>query len=466
MTPHRIACNCLGQTQSKFHTRFIMIKAQDFKLPVGPKPGWELDTEVDEEEEESELKSVAESFVVVSSLKQSRANWLASTFPKFSSKARGGKASDAVPPPHTIRSLGKCDLLIGPHIFSSTSLYEVHYLPSAPSTLARPPAPMPPAPTWHPSAPYGSYIPYGQHTQPQQHPQYSQNQPMPVAATAPVQQRASTPLVSSVVADTPITSALIQQVNSAAGSDPILANHLQLAASGKATADQLKTLGILIQTLAAGPSTVPPPQTTPINTYYPMQASEQRFTPAPSSAPSTTPTPAPSGLATPSSYASYPYPGHQFTSAPQYIPQPATYPPRDFDIIIEFPEKPNDRWVFPRGAVICERKPASGVLEEINLTTALPFPKLDYLTSKNTPASVQEGEQSPPVVPQEVVTFKFTKVQQTVWDSLQRWSGGSEKLQENRDALLKIKAPERAFLRYQLREGDLLTQLRNVSLFR
>ena len=58
-----------------------------------------------------------------------RNKWIASAFPKFSSKARGGKAVENMPPPHTIKAHGKYDLHIGPHVFSNTALFEAHYLP-------------------------------------------------------------------------------------------------------------------------------------------------------------------------------------------------------------------------------------------------------------------------------------------------------------------------------------------------
>ncbi len=48
-----------------------------------------------------------------------------------------------------------------------------------------------------------------------------------------------------------ITPSLISQVNAAAAADPIFSNLLQLAAAKTATEDQLQTLGLLIQSLAA-----------------------------------------------------------------------------------------------------------------------------------------------------------------------------------------------------------------------
>jgi hypothetical protein len=152
-----------------------------------------------------------------------------------------------VPPPHTIKSLGKFDFQAGPHIFPDTSVYEAHYLHSTPVPQLPPSGSnQPPASTWQTAssfrAPtYTPYFPYAASA-------------TPSATPYPTAQRASTPLVSAVASETPITPALINRVNDAAATDPILANFLQLAASGRATSDQLKTLALLIQSLASAQS--------------------------------------------------------------------------------------------------------------------------------------------------------------------------------------------------------------------
>ena len=51
-----------------------------------------------------------------------------------------------------------------------------------------------------------------------------------------------------------VTPALISQVNQAAAANPAIQNLLQLAAFGRASHDQLKTLGIFVQSLAMPPS--------------------------------------------------------------------------------------------------------------------------------------------------------------------------------------------------------------------
>ncbi len=72
--------------------------------------------------------------VLASALYESRiarSRWITSTFPKFSARTRGTKVAEVIPPPHTIKAHGKYDLTIGPHVFSNTAIYEVHYLPEA-----------------------------------------------------------------------------------------------------------------------------------------------------------------------------------------------------------------------------------------------------------------------------------------------------------------------------------------------
>ncbi|KAF5323384.1 hypothetical protein D9611_005687 [Ephemerocybe angulata] len=100
-------------------------KAPDIILPVGAKEGW--DTQVMDDHQGS-LRSVAESHILLESLRQSRRNWIYHTFPKFSSRARASPSKGS--PDQTCHFLGRCDMEIGPHTFGETSFYEVHYLPS------------------------------------------------------------------------------------------------------------------------------------------------------------------------------------------------------------------------------------------------------------------------------------------------------------------------------------------------
>ncbi|KAK0455999.1 hypothetical protein EV421DRAFT_1895266 [Armillaria borealis] len=269
-------------------------------LPVGSTPGWE----VEKQDGDEDLKSVSESFVLCQSLRQSRDRWL-SFFPKFSSRSRGGKSSDISPPAHTIQSRGRCDLEVGPHIFSGTTFSEVHYLSSQPPSQV-PQSYQPYQSTS--SANNSSWTSYGN--------TYSTNAPQ--APPQPNESQSSAPLLSSLSSVTIITPALIHQVNSAASSNPTLANLLQLAAAGKASPDQLQTLGLLIQSLAHSPAVM-----------------SQNAMPSPS-----------------------------------YPPPPA----KEFDLVFEFQETSSERWILPRGPALCERKIDSSVTDaayDIIITTCL-----------------------------------------------------------------------------------------------
>jgi hypothetical protein len=352
-----------------------------------------------------------------------RSNWLSSTFPKFSSKSRGGKVSDTVPPPHTMRSLGKFDFHVGPHSFPDTSVYEAHYLPSTPvPEQPRPGSNQPSTSTFQTASSYRgptytSYFPYGTSS----------------ATGYPSLQRASTPLVSAVASETPITPALITRVNDAAATDPILANFLQLAASGRATSDQLKTLALLIQSLAsAQSSSMPGSALGNISGFEPLAALNLLSAQIPSSTPST------SAPATPPSSVAYPYPNRdQPTPAPAQTTSPTgSRTPKEFDLVLEFPERPYDRWLVPRVPVVCERRPSVGHIEAILLLFALPFPKKPDGESESATSTSSD-------LPQEVVQFRITKVHQAFWESLLNWAGGPTKVETNRHILEKIVSHDR-----------------------
>lgn len=348
---------------------------------------------------------------------------MSSTFPKFSSKSRGGKVSDTVPPSHTIRSLGKFDFQVGPHIFPDTSVYEAHYLNSTPvPQLPRSSPNQPPASTWQ-TAPsfraptYTPYFPYATSAAPSS------------ATPYPSVQRASTPLVSAVASETPITPALINRVNDAASTDPILANFLQLAASGRASSDQLKTLALLIQSLASAQSSpIPASALSSVSGSEPHSILNLLSGQTPSSTPSS------STPATPPSSATYPYPSNGPPTPAQTSTPTGLQTPKEYDLVLEFPERPYDRWLMPRVPVVCERIPSTGNVEAILLIFALPFPK----KTQEEPESAEPATSTSTDLAQEVVQFRITKVHQNFWDNLLKWAGGPTKVESNRRILEKM----------------------------
>lgn len=328
-----------------------------------------------------------------------------------------------MPPSHTIRSLGKFDFQVGPHIFPDTSVYEAHYLNSTPvPQLPRSSPNQPPASTWQ-TAPsfraptYTPYFPYATSAAPSS------------ATPYPSVQRASTPLVSAVASETPITPALINRVNDAASTDPILANFLQLAASGRASSDQLKTLALLIQSLASAQSSpIPASALSSVSGSEPHSILNLLSGQTPSSTPSS------STPATPPSSATYPYPSNGPPTPAQTSTPTGLQTPKEYDLVLEFPERPYDRWLMPRVPVVCERIPSTGNVEAILLIFALPFPK----KTQEEPESAEPATSTSTDLAQEVVQFRITKVHQNFWDNLLKWAGGPTKVESNRRILEKM----------------------------
>ncbi|KAI0375148.1 hypothetical protein BV20DRAFT_1110334 [Pilatotrama ljubarskyi] len=340
------------------------------QLPTGPKAGWELDTP---SAEAGDLKSVPESLVVLQSLRQSRSRWASTMFPKFSVKTRGGRTAGVVPPPHTTKAHGKYDLHVGPHVFSDTAIYEVHYLPTPADQEAD---------GMRSSLPSSST----QHT-----------------SSSNVQTSlASIPFPSG----TYVTPALSSKVAIAAESDPTLANLLSAVIKRTASEDQVKTLGFLIQSLES----VPP--------FGPNSASVDQ--------------------------------------SPVQSPHRATSP-KPFDIVLEFHERPSDRFILPRGTVVCELAPSkSGSAyraSDMIITCCLPF-----LGTAST------DEETDPVVSPEVVSFRLSRVSQALWDLMVTWAGGPQKIEENRSTLAEIarQASPRTYLQHRLPEGELLTEIQTA----
>ncbi|EPQ60382.1 hypothetical protein GLOTRDRAFT_118675 [Gloeophyllum trabeum ATCC 11539] len=321
-------------------------------LPVGPVAKWEVNTNATRL---SELKTVAESCLVLQSLRQSRDRWLSSTFPKFSTKPRGSRAPGVVPPPHSITFQGRCDLEIGPHIFRDTAFFEVRYL--------------------------------SQFTPQQYVPASNPSQGTPGASSSA--QRASTPLISSLTSEVTVTPALVSQVNRAAATNPTLAHLVYLAATGQATQEQVKTLGLLIQSMA------------------------------------TTRNNADSAASTSS---------HQGADAMLLLPGPQGLHPtssQDFDLVMEFKELPNERLLFPRVPVVCTSLAASSDAplgtRNIGITTCLPFPTA--------------GNQGPP----QLVNLCLRRASSVISDLLSRWAGDEEKMANNQRIL--DQTPSSAFMK-------------------
>ncbi|KAH0837994.1 hypothetical protein J3R83DRAFT_6231 [Lanmaoa asiatica] len=255
-----------------------------------------------------------------------------------------------------------------------------------------------------------------------------QPQTLTLPSSAPASAGESNALLSSLSSTLSVPPGLISQVNTAATSNPTLANLLHLAASGRATPDQLKTLGLLIQSLASSPVTGIPATTSQPS----AQGTDSSSTPFPTA---------------PAATQQYQYQA----------------PIKDFDIVVEFREAPSDRWVFPRGPAMCEfvstsRDPTS--IGDLTISTIVPFPGM-------TPPQDPSGSETsaPAESPsKQVVEFQFKTVNSYIWDTFSRWVGSKEKMEENRKILEENEPPEQKFLAYRLPEGSQLTQIQNAAL--
>ena len=201
------------------------------------------------------------------------------------------------------------------------------------------------------------------------------------------------PEPAAPLSDAPyVTPALSSKVAVASQSNPILANLLRAVLNRTATDDQVKTLGLLIQSLEGVPEL-------------------ESF----------------SGTS-PTTFAS-----HALVPVRDGSPKP-------FDILLEFGEHSTERWIFPRGDVYCERvgvvEGTSAWLSDVIVTTCVPFPNS---------TGAKPSSSDPPTSPStpEVVSFRFSKIHLTLWELLLSWAGGPTKMEESRVKLVDMvsKAP-------------------------
>ncbi|KAH9486527.1 hypothetical protein JR316_0000592 [Psilocybe cubensis] len=379
----------------------VQPKKPDLMLPVG-KRNWDL-------EQEGEIHSVAASGALLKSLRQSRERWLFHTFPKFSSKSRGNKASlaDVTPLNHTIHTQGKCDLEIGPQKFEDTSFFAVHYL-SSPASFSQPATSqntVPNTASWHSNVPYGSPYTYTNAAPPPTSIQSNISSPQAQPGTP------LNPLMNSLTADS-VPNGLVYQVNLAASTNPILSNLLQLAAARRATPDQLQTLGLLIQSLP--------------NIESSLAACDVP--------PAAEPLPPP-------------------TNSNHYRAQP---PAKDFDLILEYRETPNERWIIPRGCYPVAVKSGSDILLTVCVVGKQETPSIPLSRVVQDPESPDNYDRP--------VTITLKNAPSNLWDTIMRWIGGHEKMELNKKYQDSLTPPQRLFLGLQLSSNEsVLAQLQAAS---
>ena len=176
------------------------------------------------------------------------------------------------------------------------------------------------------------------------------------------------------------TQELSNIVFQAAEKDPQLKQLLHLAHSGTATAAQLNEVSRIVQSLIPeSPAQAAPPPPAPV----------------------------------------------------QQAPPP---PVRDFDFVIEFQERPSDRWRIPRTMAYCE---VVG-LGEVAMTLRLPFPRDEFGSQiDKTPSGETSGNEGPPLPPQ-LVRLRWKGIYEMTWNSFVAWCGGQETMDANKKILQEI----------------------------
>jgi hypothetical protein len=115
-------------------------------------------------------------------------------------------------------------------------------------------------------------------------------------------------------------------------------------------------------------------------------------------------------------------------------------PVREWDLVIEFKEAPNERWLIPRGTLAsCSRLVSkdSSCLPDVSLTLRLPLPQTQ-------PKSTNSAEQNPSTenstsdAGPRPVKFILHQTPNAVYDLILNWIGGDDKNRENAAALAKI----------------------------
>ena len=168
-----------------------------------------------------------------------RNSWLHNVFPKFSHKSRKASQPEIKQPPHELRFIAKCDIELGPHTFKDCSFYEAVYTPQQPVANTVPMSYS--GPSNYLQTPHGQHTPY---------PMSGFNHYVP-----PTPLSTELPHVPPTPPDTSnemieVTPALLAQVNEAAATNPTVANLLQATAANVATNEQMRFLGLFIQSLA------------------------------------------------------------------------------------------------------------------------------------------------------------------------------------------------------------------------
>jgi hypothetical protein len=331
-------------------------------------------------------------------------------FPKFSSKGKAKQQPELNhPPPHNVRQVGKCNMRIGPHLFPETTFYEATYYKAASISTPQPAAPG--SSTYqYPSASHGllsGSAPYSSSYSCQ--PAAISLPPVPPkASTSSAHISQQVPSSDDITLDVPAT--LVAQVNDAAATNSTLQSLLQAAAEGSATVEQLKALGILIQSVAAKSGNMDmfptlSASSTSSSTVNRVSTVVERpvSVPAPSTKQS-----------------------EFHLKLTSYVPlrihaDEAQRIPERVDIIFEFHETPTDRWLLPPDMISFQSHPngAHPTLRDISLSYLVPFDI--FKRDEKTETTMDEDVNKSPAV------IHLLQVGRDLVDILSKWVGDEAK---------------------------------------
>lgn len=247
--------------------------------------------------------------------------------------------------------------MVGPHVFANTALYEIHYLPQQPASLHIASETLPFSTT---SLQLNIAQTGGARPNPSQQTGVAPLWP----AGSPTD---SNPLSQSRL-DEWVTPALLTQVTKAVETDPVLRNLLELAQKHQLTDEQRTSLTSILRMLN-------------------NQSEEQ------------------SDMSIDAHNTSRP-------TAQRALVQP-------FDLVLEFQERPSDRWLVPRGAIQLEDAYAYHGASRYDVIVSMSLPTLKTTIDRGESDDVGDQGTTEAV---ESVKLHWRGLPQVTYDILMAWS--------------------------------------------
>lgn len=223
----------------------------------------------------------------------------------------------------------------------------------------------------------------------------------------------------------------------AAQTNPTLANLIAVAASGSATAEQLHSLGVTLQSLAGSNDTVistscstdtlPPKAGVAVPSPLPTSPNKTSLgTMQPENPPvlSLRPSQTPIG------------------STPYQTSSSVQLPAKESDVLIEFYENSTDRWILPKELVVYEKLTRwDGVnsFADIIFSTIFPF---EHVISQITSSNSLDKDHCPPTLDViHPITLRFFNVPISIWNLFASAAADEDRTKRVRtaiDAMVRI----------------------------